>query len=162
MDTEVKLPKPTSGLNLATILELEPTTGVVVAVFPEVIEEVTTMEVPFTDKKDEYMHVVLCKTGAWGVRAMDVQSMEDEPIKWWRAKAIIADAKLDMVPVRWEGPLGAIPQVYFDNDYVLAIRFYDHGPWFFPKEQPKFKTEEAVEKAVNAYVAETANKSVGG
>ncbi len=142
--------KPTSGAHLAKMLEVELDEGVVVAVLTEELDEVTTKEVPFVDKHGEYMHVVLFHSKAWGQRALDVIAPSDEKVKWWKAKNIIADQKLDTLPTRWEGPIGEIPQQYFDKDYVLAIRFYDSGPWFFPKEQPKFAVDPELEATVNA------------
>lgn len=144
--------KPTSGSHLAQILEVELEESVVVAVFPETIEEITTKEVPFTDGNNEYMHVALVTSKAWGVRAMDVLAPNEEKVKWWRAKAIIQDQKLDMIPVRYQGPIAEIPQSYFENDYVLAIRFVDAGPWFFPKEQLKTEVDARLEEAVDAAV----------
>jgi hypothetical protein len=141
-----EMTKPLSGAHLAELLECDWSEGVVVAVLPEVIEEITTKEIPFTDRADEYMHVLLCLTEAWGQRAMDVVAPNEEKVKWWKAKAMMVDQKLDLIPIRWEGPISEIPQMYFDRDYVLAIRFYDSGPWFFPKEQPTLKTD-AVEDA---------------
>lgn len=142
--------KPTSGAHLARLLETELDEGVVVAVLQEEIEEVTTKEIPFTDKHGEYMHVVLFHTKNWGSRAMDVIAPSDEKVKWWKAKAMIADQKLDLLPIRWEGPIGEIPSTYFEKDYILAIRFYDSGPFFFPKEQPKMKVNAELEAAVDA------------
>lgn len=162
MSEEVE--KPTSGAHLAKMLEADPTEGVVVAVLQEELDEVTTKEVPFVDGSGEYMHVVLMHSRHWGERALDVVASNEEKVKWWRAKAIINDQKLEMVPIRWEGPIGEIPQQYFDKDYVLAIRFYDAGPWFFPKEQPSFVVPEHLMEAVNAVAESTpsADKSAGG
>jgi hypothetical protein len=150
LKSDEEIEKPTSGTHLAKLLECEPDEGVVLAVFQEELEEVTTKEVPFTDSNGGYMHVVLVHTKHWGERALDVIASNEEKVKWWRAKAIIHDQKLDTVPIRWEGPIGEIPQMYFDKDYILALRFYDAGPWFFPHEQPTIAVPEHLKNAVDA------------
>jgi hypothetical protein len=144
--------KPTSGSHLAQILEVRPDEGVVLAVLTEELEEITTKEIPYVDKSGEYMHVVLAHSKAWGVRAMDVLPPNGEKVKWWKAKNMIADQKLQPIPVRWEGPISEIPQQYFDKGYVLAVRFYDSGPWFFPKEQPKYSVDPELVAAVEVAV----------
>jgi len=117
--------------------------GVVVAVFPEVIDEVVTQEISYLDKKGDHCHAVISQCGPWGQRCLDIQSPNDEPIKWWRVKEAAAIEKLNLIPVRWEGPISEIPERYFVEGYVLAIRFWAHGPFFFPKEKPVVKSEEA-------------------
>lgn len=133
--------KPESGYEMAMQIGASPEETVIVAVFPSVIEEITTKEIPFLDTKGDHMHVVLANCTEWGVRAIDVVSQNDQPVKWWRVKAMVSDLKIDFVPVRWQGPIGEIPSKYFEKDYVLAIRFYVNGPWWFPKEQPQLRTD---------------------
>lgn len=150
---------PTSGLHLAKILKVDPSEGIVLAVFPEAVDEIVTQEIPYFDVDSNYMHVVMCKAGAWGMKAMDVVTPCDERVKWWRARAMMTAEKMDILPIRYEGPIGEIPQSYFDNDYVFGIRFYDSGPWFWPKEQPKSSDQKAVMDAVEA---QAAGNSAGG
>lgn len=144
-----KLEVPTSGADLARILETPLDEGVALAIFTEPVDEITTKEIPFTDKNGEYAHIVLVHTKHWGVRALDVLMPSDEKVKWWKAKNIIHDQKYDTVPIRWEGPISEIPKQYFEKDYVVGIRFYDAGPWFWPKEQPKFTVDDALAAAVD-------------
>lgn len=148
----VEVAKLMSGYELAKAIGANPEETVMVAVFPSSIEEVTTKEIPFLDTKGDHMHVVIVHTPAWGARVIDVVSPNEQPIKWWRVKSMVADQKLDFVPVRWQGPIGEIPSDYFEKDYVLAVRFYQHGPWFFPGEKPDLRTD-----AVPADVPEPAS-----
>lgn len=147
--------KPANGVELAQSINARLDEGVVIAVMPAVIEEITTQEIPFIDKKGEYMHAVFADLGPWGVRMMDVISPNDERIKWWRVKGIAQDRGKDLIPIRWQGPIGEIPQQYFEKDYVLAVRFTQHGPFFFPGEQPKLKTDATLLEAADALAATT-------
>ena len=137
-------PAPTSGYELAKAIDANPEETVVLAIFPEVIDEITTKELPYLDTKGEHMHACLVNAGPWGQRVIDVISPNEQPVKWWRVKAMVEGEKLDFVPIRWQGPIGEIPSQYFEKDYVLAIRFYQQGPWFFPKEQPQLKTDSTL------------------
>ncbi len=141
---------PRNGVELAKSINAPLDEGVLVAVFPDVIDEITTQEIPFIDKKGEYMHAVFADCGAWGRRMMDVISPNDERIKWWRVKGMAQDQGKDLIPVRWQGAIGEIPLMYFENGYVLAVRFTQHGPWFFCLEQPKLRTDSRLEEAADA------------
>lgn len=147
--SEEKQRTPKSGYDLAQLLDCDRHEGVVVAVFPSVVDEVLTQEVPYVDKKGDRFHVVLAVAGPWGERLMDLQSPNDLRVKWWRVKEAAHVLRLDLVPVRWQGPIQEIPQQYFENGYVLGIRFVNHGPWFFPLEQAKLRTDSALLEAAN-------------
>lgn len=144
---EAQQRQPVSGMDLAALLEIDRDEGVLVAVFPEEIEEVVTKEIAFLDSKGDRYHVVLGQLGPWGERAMDVVSPNDVHVKWWRAVAMMEG--YDLIPIRWQGPIGEIPQHYFESKYVLGIRFYQYGPWFFPLEQPKLKTDSTLMEAAD-------------
>lgn len=147
MSEEQQPIKVNSGYELAQAIGANPDESVLVAVFPETIEEMTTKEIPFLDNKGAHMHLLLVNCVGWGQRAIDVVSPNDQQVKWWRVKGMVADQKVDFIPIRWQGPIGEIPSDYFEKDYILGIRFYSEGPWFFPKEQPKLKTDTALMEA---------------
>jgi hypothetical protein len=60
------------------------------------------------------------------------------------------DIGADLIPTRWQGAIGEIPQEYFEKGYVLAVRFFQHGPFFWPLEQPKLKTDATLLEAADA------------
>jgi hypothetical protein len=140
--------RPTSGLEVATQLQVTHDAGVVVAILPDGIEEVTSREVPILDAHDQRMHLVEMHTGPWGIRAVDLISPYEEDVKWWRVKEAARQESVDVIPIRWEGPIAEIPSKYFEEGVVLAVRFYQHGPWFWPLEQPRFEKEEAINAAI--------------
>ena len=159
---EEDLPPVTSGVELAKRLGCELDEGVVVALLPDEIDEVLTYEIPYIDKKGERCHAVTTKCGPWGVRLLDVQSPNDQKFKWWNVKEIAAVEKVQLVPVRWQGPIGEIPARYLERGGVVGIRFNDHGPWFFPKEKPAVESEDAEVKTMVDAVAAVRDSLVAG
>ncbi len=141
-------PRPKNGVELADTLGVRHDEGVVIAVLPAVLDEITTQEIPYLDSSGARCHVILADCAAWGERAVDVVSLGGEAIKWWKAKEAISAAGKNPLPIRWQGPVGEIPQQYFENGYVLAVRFYQFGPFFFPLEQPQVRTDTALLQAV--------------
>jgi hypothetical protein len=142
------LPRPTSGLELARMLDVDLDEGVVLFVFPETIEEVVTKEAPYLDKKGKPVHVVCANLLGTGQRAIDVVSPSGSPIRWWQAREAARVAGITEATPRYEGPIGEIPERYFTAGYVVGIRFYKHGPIFFPLEQPTIAKEEAINDVI--------------
>lgn len=138
------LPKPTSGLELARLLQVDLDAGVIVAVFPDTIDEVVTQEVAVLDRKGNPMHIVLADVPGWGRRVIDLVSERNQPVRWWQVREAARIAGINEIPTRYEGPIGEIPDRYFTAGYVLGVRFYRHGPLFFPLEQPRIAAEDAV------------------
>lgn len=147
MQTEHEQTKtPTSGYELAKMLGVSLYEGVLVAVLPTIIDEIVTQEIPWLDEKGDHYHCTIATIAPWGERVMDVISPNGKAVKWWRVKEML-DGR-DIIPIRWQGPIGEIPQEFFDRDYVLAVRFWAHDPWFFPKEQPLVRTDSTLLDAV--------------
>lgn len=141
-----------TGVEIAKALGVGLDEGVIVALLPDVIDEVTTQEVPIIDSKGERMHAIYFDCGSWGRRLVDIVGSDKKPVKWWRVKEAAKQEGKDLIPIRWHGPIGEIPERYLDRG-VTAIRFYQHGPFFFPMEQPKVKPNEMAE-AVEAVIGE--------
>lgn len=131
-------PVPTSGYDLAKTIDCPLDEGVIVAVFPEIIESVHSVELPFLDSKGQKCRGVLVDVPGWGTRLLDIESPTGKPIKWWHVRNY---PDIQPIPERWHGPIGEIPSRYFEENYVLAVRFYQRGPWAFPRERPTITME---------------------
>lgn len=149
---EILLPPITSGVELAKRIGAATDEGVVVALFPDSLATVVTQQASVLDKKGEHFHVILADCGPWGVRLLDLQSPNESEVKWWRVKEAAGIEQTDLIPIRWEGPIGEIPERYFRPDAFLGVRFYQHGPWFFPLEKPVVQSEVAEAQTLDVAV----------
>jgi hypothetical protein len=140
---------PANGLELAKMLGVDPFEGVIIAVIPAGIDEIYTQEIAHLDNKGGHCHAVLADLGPWGERMMDLVAPSGQDVKWWIVKSVAASEGRDMIPIRWEGAIAHIPDVYFNSGYVLAVRFYQHGPFFFPKEKPTLRTDTTLLEAAD-------------
>lgn len=150
---------PRTGMDLVKRLGCAADEGVVVAILPERVEEITTREIPYLNKHGEYMHVVEMESDVWGMRVLDVVDERNTTMKWWQVKMAVRQEGLELVPIRWEGPIGEIPEKYFEakkdgSRPVLAIRFYQHGPWFWPLEKPVQAKDEAINEVIEEAVTD--------
>lgn len=135
MADEVDHPK--NAFELAKQLEVPLDEGVVVALFPEKLEEVSVTAEEFNGSVG-----IIGKLGPWGPRLLDLDDTATPEVKWWRVKEFAKMNGYDLIPTRYEGPIGEIPDRYFNEGTILGVRFYQTGPWFWPLEQPKVETEE--------------------
>ena len=133
---------PESGVELARMIGAALDEGVVVVLFPERLERIGRSEVSYLDRKGQHFTGVFADCGPWGVRLLELESPNESEVKWWRVKEAAQAEGADLVPVRWEGPIGEIPERYFRPDAVLGVRFWAHAPFFFPLEKPQVAAEE--------------------
>ncbi len=138
---------PRNGVELAQRIGAALDEGVVVALFPERLGEVVHSEASYLDSSGNHCFAVASVLGPWGVRLLDVEAPNGEPIKWWKVREVASIETFDLVPVRWHGPIGEIPERYFRDDAILGVRFYHHAPWFFPGQKPDVAKTEKEEKS---------------
>lgn len=150
-----------TGADLAKALKVSPDEGVLVALLPDTLETVYSQEVPYYDRDDKFCHAVIADCGPWGHRMIDLQAPSGEDIKWWRVKEARPEG-IDLIPIRWQGPIGELPERYLEKDGVVAIRFYQHGPFFFPKEKPVVRSETAEKETLEEAVAAVAEGVTNG
>jgi hypothetical protein len=135
--TQLELPLPiTNGVELARRIGCNLDEGVVVALFPDTLSSVVTAEASILDKKGDHLHMLLADCGPWGIRLLDLQSVNGIDVKFWMVKEAAGIERTSLIPIRWEGPIAEIPERYFAPNAFLGVRFYAHGPWFFPGEKP--------------------------
>lgn len=131
---------PANAFELAKHLEVPMDEGVVVALFPDKVEEVTVTAEEFNGCVG-----IIGKLGPWGPRLLDLDDPKTEEVKWWRVKEFAKMNGYDLIPTRYEGPIGEIPDRFFNEGTILGVRFYQTGPWFWPLEQPAVETEDAAQ-----------------
>ncbi len=132
----VKLPRPNNGLELAQALGVESNEGVQVALFPDTVEDVSLTGESFDWDKNVRAWGLVGNLGPWGPRLLDVVTEPDVDVKWWKVREFAKTNGFDHVPIRWEGAVVDIPDRYFAPGTILGVRMYNHGPWFWPLEQP--------------------------
>lgn len=122
-----------SGSELATLTGMDANEGVIVSVYPE--------KVLSGELGDEFVYEqgvqgfpVFADLGPWGKRLIDIVTEPAVAVKWWKVRDYAREHGVNLVPERWQGAVTEIPEQYFTNDYVLGIRLYNEGPWFWPKE----------------------------
>lgn len=127
--------KVNSGNDLATLTGMEPNEGVIVAVFPETVEHVYLGD-SFRIDEEHTAFPIMAKLPGWGDRLLDIVTEPASAVKWWKVRDLAKQRGLDMVPERWQGAVVDIPERFWADGYILGIRLYNEGPWFWPKEQP--------------------------
>lgn len=120
---------PRRGSELADSIKAPMDTGVVVAIFPG---QVTLRQEAF-----QGLMALFGTMGKAGERLLDVQGAKSENMRWWLVTRAASYFKCDLVPVVWSGAISEIPERYFAPGTYLGVRFYRHGPWFWPLEQPE-------------------------
>ena len=132
----------TSGYELAKRIGVPADSGVVVALFPAVLETAVWQEASMLNSKGEHYSALFADCGPWGIRLLDIACPRGTDVKWWQVKEAAHVEEADLIPIRWEGPIGEIPDRYFRDDAVTGIRFYRHSPWFWPREKPILREED--------------------
>jgi hypothetical protein len=152
--------KPQNGQDVMNALGLSPDQGVIVALFPDKLDDVgfSEQEYEFHGKK---AYGVVADLGHWGDRLLDVVTEPPTPIKWWQVKEFAAVCKLELLPTRWQGAITEIPERYFRGDGVLGIRLYEEGPWFWPLEKPVVNEAKNPEEGAIAAAVELHNHKEG-
>jgi hypothetical protein len=136
--------KPLQGVTPSSIIEstgCDPGDGILVSLLNREITDVGTAEYDIEDGKNECPIMVVGRLDK-SIRVMDLQQPSGRPVKWWRVKQAAARRGMDTIPIRWEGQIQDIPQRYLEGEGIVALRFYAHGPWFFPREQPVIRPLE--------------------
>lgn len=153
--------QPKNAFELMTALGVKPDEGVQVAVFPDKVEEVALTGAEHPWGKSAKAWGVLGKLGPWGDRLLDVATSDDSPVKWWQVVEFARQNGYDTVPVRYSGPISEIPDSFFEKGYVLGVRFYNEGPWFWPLEQPVVTEAVSEEEATLHSAVDILNAKAG-
>lgn len=126
--------KVNSGVELATLTGMDANEGVIVAVFPDSVDHVYLGE-SFTSGLGTTAYPIMAKLPGWGDRLLDIVTEPASAVKWWKVRDLAKIRGLNLVPERWQGAVVDIPERFWADDYILGIRLYNEGPWFWPKEQ---------------------------
>ena len=146
-EKEVEWAKPANSWELIKTLNVEPTEGVVVAIFPSSVESVALTGEKYKYDKESEAWGIIGDIKGWGTRLLDIVTDPAKEVKWWKVREFGKVYGYDLVPDVWNGGIQDMPQEYFDADEdgtfkYLGVRFYNYGPWFWPLERPKINFEE--------------------
>jgi hypothetical protein len=121
--------------------------GILVFLFPSEISGVA-----LTGQEHPYEPGVKCwgilgEVGPWGTRLIDVVTEPYLDVRWWKVKDFARANGYDLIPDRWSGAIGDIPERYFNPGTYLGLRFYNAGPIFWPLQKPDVILDKSEEEA---------------
>lgn len=135
-----------NATELYNYLGVPPAEGVVVAIFPRRIQRVALTGEEFSLDAGTDVRGVVANLGTFGGdRLLDLFGGMD--FKWWKVKEFAAFHGFELVATSYQGPISEVPDRFFDlGEGVLGVRFYQHGPWFWPGVQPEVELDEDAEE----------------
>jgi hypothetical protein len=146
----VPLPEPlppANGEEIASRLGVFGDESVQIALFPEAVTDVRLSSdwIPWGKKGEHKAYGIICNWMSQ-TRMLDLLVPSGD-VRWWQVRNFAKNNGLELVPTRWSGSIKKIPLQYFKPGTILGVRFYHHGPWFWPLEKPNIKSEESPETA---------------